>query len=50
MGGDAKGKTIASPKLVSKFSPINSLVKRNNLTVNTGAIGALMKYSKNCQD
>jgi len=42
---DIKSKTIASPKLVSKFSPINKLV--NNLTVNTGMGGALKKYTQN---
>jgi hypothetical protein len=41
---EIKNKSIASPKLVSRFSPINTLVK-NNLTVNTGMRGALNKYT-----
>lgn len=41
---DIKSKSIASPKLVSKFSPINTLVNRNNLTVNTGSLSTLKKY------
>lgn len=46
-----KAKTIASPKIVSRFSPINTLVNRGgNLTVNTGAMGALKKYSHNIHE
>jgi hypothetical protein len=40
-------KSIASPKILSKFSPIASMMNRQKLTVNTGAMNALMKYSMN---
>lgn len=43
-GNNIEKKTIASPKIVSKFSPINSIVHRQGLTVNTGAMGVLKKY------
>ena len=39
-------KIIASPKDRSKFSPI-AMMNRQKLTVNTGAMGALMKYAVN---
>jgi hypothetical protein len=43
-------KTIASPKILTKSSPVNELLRRNNLklTVDTaGARGALSKYVMN---
>jgi hypothetical protein len=38
-------KTLASPKLMSKLSPINTMIARNNLTVQTNSL--LSKYSQN---
>ena len=40
-----KRKSLASPKIVSKLSPINTFVNRN--IVNAGGKNTLMKYAEN---
>ena len=47
--GDSKEviKTIASPRLMSKLSPVASLVKNQGINVNPVSMKGLLKYAKN---
>ena len=40
-------KTIASPRLMSKLSPVASLVKNQGINVNPVSMAGLLKYAKN---
>jgi hypothetical protein len=45
-----KRKLIASPKIMSKLSPINTLITKQSINVNPTSQKALMKFAANKAD